>query len=73
MKRYKGLNRFELIEKIVDARVEECRKQNFEKFGNNDHPRQNENRNVWKNLYKTYPITSKDCFCLARQYDRYYM
>lgn len=73
MKTYKGLNRFELIEKIIDKRVEECKKENFKKFGNNDFPRENENRKNWEKLYKAYPVKSTDCFCLACEYDSYYV
>lgn len=68
MKTYKGLNRFELIEKIIDAKIEQCKKENFAKHGNTL-PRQNENRKNWEKLYKTYPITSSTCFCLASEYD----
>ena len=42
MKTYKGMTRGELMKKVIDARVEQCRKQNFKKFGNNDFPRKNE-------------------------------
>lgn len=45
MKTYKGMTRGELMKKVIDARVEQCRKQNFKKFGNNDLPRKNENPN----------------------------
>ena len=41
------MSRFEIIEKLVEARVAECKKQNFEKFGNNDFARQNENTDTW--------------------------
>lgn len=72
MKTYKGMSRTELIEKIVEARVEQCKKQNLEKFGNNDYSRQNENAENWRKLIKTYPMTSKNGYSLQNQYDYFY-
>lgn len=48
------MTRKEIILKIAQARVEQCRQQNFEKFGNNDLPRENENIDKWINHYKSY-------------------
>lgn len=68
------MTRFEMIEKIVAARVAECKEQNFKKFGNNDVARVNENPDMWRKHYKTYPIRSKTCpmFSLTAEYNRYY-
>ena len=73
MRTYNGMERKELIEKVVEARVKECRLANFRKFGNNDVPRVNENPNTWRNLYKTYPMISRNgMFCLVSEYQRFY-
>ena len=32
MKTYKGMTRGELMKKVIDARVEQCRKQNFKLY-----------------------------------------
>lgn len=68
------MSRFEIIEKLVEARVAECEKQNFEKFGNNDFARENENTDKWRKHYKTYPMRSKKfpMFSLVGEYNRYY-
>ena len=73
MKTYKGMTRGELVKKVIDARVEQCRKQNFKKFGNNDLPRKNENPNEWYKLYKTYPMESKKYpwISLIHEYELY--
>ena len=74
MKTYKGMTRIEIINKIVEARVEQCRKQNLKKFGNNDFTRKNENADKWRNMYRDYPMTSKTmpAFSLAGEYERFY-
>ena len=74
MKTYKGMSKEELIEKIVEARVGQCKQQNFKKFGNNDFARKNENANEWRRLYRGYPITSKTApsFSLSSEYERFY-
>ena len=70
MKTYKGMNRTELLQKVVEARVQQCRQQNFEKFGNNDLPRMNENPQRWLRIYRTYPMQSKNGqFCLVSAYE----
>jgi hypothetical protein len=68
------MKRFEIIEMLVNARVAECKKQNFEKFGNNDTPRVNENPDAWRKFYKSYPMRSKTTpmFSLMGEYNRYY-
>jgi hypothetical protein len=68
------MSRFEIIEKLVEARVAQCKKQNFEKFGNNDFARVNENPDTWRKFYKTYPMRSKKfpMFSLVGEYNRYY-
>ena len=68
------MSRFEIIEKLVEARVAECKKQNFEKFGNNDYDRVNENPDMWRKHYKSYPMRSKTMpmFSLVGEYNRYY-
>ena len=68
------MKRFEIIEKLVEARVAECKRENFEKFGNNDIERVNENPDMWRKLYKTYPMRSRTCpaFSLMAEYERYY-
>ena len=74
MKTYKGMTRKELTAKIVEARVKQCKEQNFKKFGNNDFARENENPDKWYNLYKTYPMTSRTQpnFSLVHEYERFY-
>ncbi len=73
MKTYKGMTRSQLISKIVDAQVAECKARNNKKFGDNL-PRVNENREKWEKLYATYPMTSKkySTFSLAAVYDSFY-
>ena len=68
------MSRFEMVEKLVEARVAECKKQNLEKFGNNDFTRQNENPDTWRKHYKYYPMRSRTMpqFSLAGEYNRYY-
>lgn len=68
------MSRFEIIEKLVEARVAECKKQNLEKFGNNNFARENENADKWRKHYKTYPMRSKKfpMFSLVGEYNRYY-
>ena len=68
------MSRFEMIEKLVEARVAECKKQNLEKFGNNDFMRQNENPDTWRKHYKSYPMRSRTMpqFSLTGEYNRYY-
>lgn len=72
-KTYKGFTRTELIDMIAAARSIQCKQQNFEKFGNNDYKRRNESILNWKNLYKTYPMTSKKYpeFSLVSLYERF--
>jgi hypothetical protein len=72
MKTYKGMTRKELIEKIVEARVNQCKKENSVKYGDG-FARKNENPETWRNLYKSYPIVSKSCpmFSLSREYETY--
>lgn len=75
MKTYKGMTRKELIKKIAIARVEQCKKENLKKIGNNDFPRKNENINEWEKLYKTYPMESKKyngMFSLVYEYKNFY-
>lgn len=73
MRTYKNMSRKELISKIVDARVAQCKKENEKKFSDGL-ARKNENKKIWENLYKSYPITSKTTpsFSLSAEYDRYY-
>ena len=73
MKNYKGMSRAELIKKIIDARVSQCKAENKKKFGDSL-PRMNENRNQWFALYKTYPMVSKaqPQFSLVSEYERFY-
>lgn len=67
------MSRFEIIEKLVEARVAECKKQNLEKFCNNDFARHNENPDTWRKHYKSYPMRSKmPQFSLSGEYNRYY-
>ena len=68
------MSKSEIIEKLVEARVAQCKKQNFEKFGNNDFARVNENQNTWKKYYKTLPMRSRKYpqFSLIAEYNRYY-
>ena len=74
MKTYKVMTKAELITKIVEARVEQCRRQNFKKFGNNDFVRKNENADAWRKMYRDYPMTSKKmpAFSLEGEYERFY-
>lgn len=74
MKTYKGMTKQELIEKIVEARVEQCKKQNLKKFGNNNFARKNEDSNKWRRLYRSYPMASKvtSMFSLVSEYERFY-
>ena len=53
------MSRFEIIEKLVEARVAECKRENFKKYGNNDVERVNENPDMWRKHYKTYPMRSQ--------------
>lgn len=48
-------------------------KTKFQKFGNNDLPRKNENPNEWYKLYKTYPMESKKYpwISLIHEYELY--
>lgn len=70
MKTYKGMKRTELLQKVVEARVQQCRKANFEKFGDNL-PRMNENPKTWISLYRNYPMKSRNGqFCLVSEYER---
>lgn len=68
------MKRFEIIEKLVEARVKECKQQNFEKFGNNDYDRKNERPDMWRKHYKSYPMRSRTTpqFSLVGEYNRYY-
>ena len=68
------MKRFEIIEKLVVARVAECKRENFKKFGNNDVARVNENPDMWRKLYKTYPMRSQKypAFSLMAEYERYH-
>lgn len=68
------MKRFEIIEMLVKARVEECKKQNLEKFGNNNYDRVNENPDTWRKYYKSYPMRSRTMpmFSLVGEYNRYY-
>ena len=68
------MKRFESNEKLVEARVAECKRENFKKFGNNDVKRVNENPDMWRKHYKTYPMRSRTCpaISLMAEYERYY-
>ena len=66
------MKRAEIIKRIAIKRVEQCKKQNFEKFGNNDFPRQNENLQTWIKHYSKYPLKSKSVFSLENEYRRFY-
>ena len=72
-KTYKGMTKPELIEKIVTARVEECKKDNEKRY-HDGIPRTSEDPEVWRNHYKSYPVFSKKypAFSLSAEYDRYY-
>ena len=67
------MSRFEIIEKLVEARVAECKNQNLKKFGNNDFARQNENPDTWRKHYKSYPMESRTMpqFALVVEDNRY--
>ena len=73
MKTYKGMTRKELIEKIVEAQIADCKARNNKKFGDNL-PRMNENKEKWEKFYSTYPMTSKKypAFSLVGVYDSFY-
>lgn len=69
MQTYCGLTRNDIIELIVAARVQKCMEENFNKFGNNDFQRKNENPDKWRIFYKKYPMFSKYPFCLSKEFD----
>lgn len=73
-KTYKGMTRKELLEKVIAARIAECKAINIEKYGKTeDYPNYNEKPSAWASFYKTCPMTSKsDPFALANEYERYY-
>ena len=73
MKTYKGMTRSQIIKKIVEAQVADCKARNNNKFGDNL-PRVNENLEKWEKFYSTYPMTSKKypAFSLAGVYDSLY-
>lgn len=67
------MTRKEIIDKLVIARVEECKKINDKKFGKNHLLRVNENPKTWEKYYKNMPMTSKKypAFSLIGQFKCY--
>ena len=69
MKTYKGMTRKQMIEKIANAKVEECKERNKKKF-DDGLPRMNENFSYWVKFLETYPMESKKypAFSLIGEY-----
>ena len=72
MKTYKGMTKTQLINKIVEAQVAECKANNDKKFSDGL-PRMNENREFWRKYLDTLPLISKKypAFSLAGMYESY--
>ena len=73
MKTYKGMTRSQITEKIIDARIAECKTNNEKKFSDGL-PRMNENREFWGKYLSTLPLVSKKypAFSLVGMYEAYY-
>lgn len=69
-----NLKRKKLINLLVAARIEQCKKDNLKKYGNNDFLRENEKPSTWLHFYSTYPMKSKKYpqFSLEGEYRRFY-
>lgn len=70
MKTYKGMTRGQMIAKIAEVKVAECKAKNEKKFGDGL-PRMNENFNYWVKFLDTYPMESKKypAFSLIGEYE----